>query len=193
MDFVASMDTPLEEVHRAEAKGLHVSYPPQIREAFDKMRASFARRLAESGYDVDLAPGRATVRGPEPFEVELEYALPKGVTGTIREAIGAATITGDFPNRIDLGPYVEAFVLKLLSEPRAKTLRVPTRRPKPGRPFDEDFYRRVLALHNRFRDEGRTDPSAAVAQLMDETPEQVRLWVWRARDRYKKKLAKEDD
>lgn len=196
MDFAADWDTPIEEIEKAEAKGLRISYPPKLQarlqETLDGLRASFARRLAESGYEVDLAPGRATVRGSEPFEVQLDYVLHKGVTGTVRDAIGSVTITGVIPDRIELGPYVEAFVLKLLSEPRAKTLRAPTRRPQPGRPFDEDFYLRVLALHNRFRDEGRTDPSAAVAQLMNETPEQVRLWVHRARRWSEKKLAKEE-
>jgi hypothetical protein len=144
-----------------------------------ELTARWRDELAATGLEVDLRPGRAIVRDPdEEFTVEIHFAWDnKGRRGRST----GVWISGDFPLQYDLGPYWEAVTLKFLSEPVAKRLRAPKRRPLPGRPADRDFYLEVIGLHNRFVLEGNSNPSAATARLMGESAETVRLWVHRGR------------
>ncbi|MGI8708256.1 MAG: hypothetical protein ACR2LG_08660 [Actinomycetota bacterium] len=186
-EIVVGWDTPVEEIRKAERAGRGVSYPKGFSHPLEVWRKEAARQLAEAGFVVELRPGLALLDGPDgETTVEFEYQWERGEGFTIRDVITVVRITGVIPDYLDLNPYFNAFALKMLSEPRAKTLRPPLARPQPGHPFDVDFYTRVIALHNRFRDEGRSDPSAAVADLMDERPETVRLWVHRGRQWFKR-------
>ncbi len=179
----------IEEAEKLDAAGelTDPEWAEWTKSFFSQWREDARRKLEQSGYRVELEPGLATVQGQDdPFTVELEYVLkaPKGTR--IRDAVSAVRIEGDIPDQIDLGPYFDAFAWALFSEPRPKDRRAPRRRPQPGKPFDPVFYRQVVGLHNSFRDEGRKNPSAAVAELMGESPALVRLWVHRGRGWIKK-------
>jgi len=186
----------LDEAEKLEAAGelTEPEWTEWTKTFFSPWRATARRNLERSGYRVELEPGLATVQGQDdPFTVELEYILkaPKGTI--IRDVVSAVRIEGDIPDQVDLGPYFDAFTWALFSEPRPKDRRAPRRRPQPGKPFDPVFYRQVVGLHNSFRDEGRKDPSAAVAAVMGESPALVRLWVHRGRSWIKKHDGKEGE
>jgi hypothetical protein len=141
-------------------------------------REQWRKQLEETGFEVTIHPGRGVVLHPDDdFWVEFEFTWdPRGP----KVAVTRASIEGELPEEIDLRPYSEALVLKLISEPVATNLRVPKRRPKPGQPPDKEFYKRVLELHNLLVRQNEKRPSAALARLMGESSEQVRLWVHRA-------------
>jgi hypothetical protein len=136
------------------------------------------RRLAKLGVDVVLQPGRAVLQNPqEPYTVTIEFSFNAKTGQAKREAV---ILEGEVPETLGLGPYFQALALKILSEPFASgRLYPPKDRPRPGQPVNRDFYLQVVKLYNRYRNEGNNQPAAAVARLMNEPAERVRLWVHR--------------
>ena len=150
------------------------------------------RELANSGYRVELLPGRGVVRARGArFTVTLHFDWDVKNLPEVFNSAGSATVTPDagepLPDSVDFGPYVAALGWRIVSEPVAKTLRFPRDLPRVGKSLDLSFYERIVALHTRFTLEGHPNPSAAVAELArkagheDVGPDQARVWVSRGR------------
>ena len=150
------------------------------------------QELATSGFQVELAPGRAIVRAPgTKFTVTLPFDWDAKNLPEVASSTGPATITPDpgepLPDSVNFAPYEVALGWRIVSEPVARTLRFPRNLPQVGQPLDLSFYEQVLKLHERFTRENHPHPSAAVAELarraghVDVGPDQARVWISRGR------------
>jgi len=153
-------------------------------------RAQAQRALKGLGYDIALHPGRAVIQAPgEGYAVEISYRASVKSMTALAHSLERFSVVGELPIEVNFGPYAEALVLKLLSEPRAMRLQLPDHMPQVGQPFDRDFYLQIIGLYNRFRDEAVAYPCAEIADLMTEKldevvlPDQVRTWVSRGKKR----------
>lgn len=83
--------------------------------------------------------------------------------------------------------YGVALVYALMSEPIASSMRLPKGLPEVGRPLNLDFYRQIVALHGLLKAQGSSKPSAVIAELKGVKPEQVRVWVSRGKEHFRKR------
>lgn len=143
--------------------------------------------LERSGFEVVIHPGRAVLREQgKPFKVEMAFSGKARTAGQLADSVGRVCVLGEIPEQVNLAAYLTALVLKLVSEPAAASEKVPSTRPRPGRPVDRGFYLQIVELDNRLKRQDNPTPAVRIAELMSEggdvvEPEQVRLWIHRGR------------
>ena len=148
--------------------------------------------------EVDLRPGgRAVLKAPPDTEFGYSIDFRVEVLWYVDQRDRwvepwEARIIGEEPLGVllmgfDFAPFLAALDLALDTGSSDFVNRVPRKRPKPGQPFDVDFYRRVLVAYKELILAGSPAPAVELGERMGENPSTVRSWIHRARKLENKK------